>query len=136
IAVETSVMTKKTIPSIQEILRAFGDLAAKPVPEAELERARLNLVRTIPRWFDTNEATVEAFAALALNDLPDDWFEQYRAGILKVSAADVRRAAKDHLAADRLVFVLVGDLSEIGAGLDKVGLGAAKRYDPDGVPIK
>ena len=128
--------TPKTVDGIKETIGMVRDLAEKDVPEAELHKTKQNMMRSLPLKFETNRGIVNAYKVAALEDLPLDWYDRWLKEISKVSATDVRSAAKELLPENRLVFVLVGAVPVIRSGLEELGLGRAKLYDLDGTPIK
>src|SRR5262249_32627540 len=60
------IVTPETATGISEVFKILDDLAANDAPAAELDKAKLNLVRALPARFETNAATAAAFAELAL----------------------------------------------------------------------
>ena len=110
-------------------------LARTPIPTHELSKAKQNMIRALPASFDTNSATAQAFAELALFELPLDWYSQYARRVQTVTAAAVVAEAKSTLPAAKMLVSVVGDLSKIRAGLDALGLGEPLLHDPYGGPI-
>jgi zinc protease len=130
--IDAAIETSKTATGISEVIKMLDDLASQDVPPAELDKAKQNLVRALPAMFQTNGATASAFADLALHRLPDDWYAQFADGIRKVTAADVKAAARAMLPSGSMAVSIVGDIAKIQPALDKLGLGAPARYDLDG----
>jgi len=122
--------------AIAEIHRIVADLGRRPLDDAELGAAQLNLVRGLPQVFATNGQTADAFAGVALNQLPADWFVGYAARIRAVTAADVRTLASELLATDRLVTIVIGARAQIAADLAKLGLGKPVAVDADGAIMR
>ena len=131
----TALFTPKTAPGIKETLTIVSDLATKDVPEEELRKAKQNLIRALPASFETNASVANVFAELALHRLPDDWYERFSAEIRRVTAKDVKAMAREVAPAQKLVVVVVGDLKAVQPELEKLGLGAPKLHDPEGVPL-
>ena len=52
-----------------------------------------------------------------------DFFNSYVPRVMAVTAADVQRVAREYLHPDRAVVVVVGDLSQIEAGLRALSVG-------------
>lgn len=128
--------TPKTVEGIKETIAMVRDLAENDVPENELRKTKQNMIRSLPLKFETNRGIVNAYKVVALEDLPLDWYDRWLKEISKVSATDVRDAAKELLPEKRLVFVLVGAVPVIRSGLEDLGLGPTKLYDLNGMPIK
>jgi zinc protease len=133
--IASAIVTPETARGLSEIVALVDELGKVDVPAAELEKAKQNMIRALPAEFETNATTADAFAELALLGLPDDWYAGYADGIRKVSAADVKAVAKTLVPAQRLVFSVVGDLSQLKGPLEGLGLGPIHLYDPDGKPL-
>ena len=118
-AVETDV----TVPAIEDTLAELERMRETDVTDAELRAAKDYLIGVFPLRFETPGPVVSALAGLAIQGLPDDELARYRPGIEAVSAADVRRAAVEHLHLDRTAIVLVGDADAIGVGVEAAGFG-------------
>src|SRR5690606_321534 len=93
------------------------------VPPAELERARSYVALGLPRRFETTAGVASALADLEVHDLSLDFYNGFVPGIMAVTADDVRRVANRYLHPDRAVVVVVGDLSQVEAGLRRLELG-------------
>src|SRR6185436_11361842 len=90
----TAIVTAATGQGIAETLKIVDDLMTNDIPAAELDKSKQNLNRALPAKFETNSSTADAFAELALQGLPIDWYARYADGIRKVTAKDVKTTAK------------------------------------------
>jgi zinc protease len=133
--IAAGIVTPETATGISEVFKILDDLATNDAPAAELDKAKLNLVRALPAKFQTNAATAATFAELALLHLPDDWFAGFADGIRRVAAADVKAAGKAILPSGKMSVSIVGDLAKIRPAIDKLGLGTAARYGLDGIAL-
>ncbi len=132
----TAIVTAATAQGITETLKLVEELTTTDVPAAELEKSKQNMVRALPALFGTNAGTANAFAELALQGLPDDWYARYSNGVRKVTAKDVKAVAKALVPTKQLMIAIVGDMSKVRAELDKLGLGEPAMFDLYGVPLK
>lgn len=127
---QTSVQTAATADAIREAAREVADIRGpRPPSGPELAVARAALTRGFPRTLETAAQIARAGVQIALHGLPADAYEQFPARIAAVSAADVQRAAGQHLDPDRLVAVVVGSRSEVFDGLAGLGFGAPVEVD-------
>jgi predicted Zn-dependent peptidase len=133
--ISAPIVTPETATGISEVFHILDDLAGNDAPAAELDKAKLNLVRALPARFATNAATAQAFAELALLHLPDTWYAGFADGIRKVTAADVKAAGKALLTSGKMSVSIVGDLAKIRPAIDQLGLGTAAHYSLDGLPL-
>lgn len=118
----SSVFTAKTDSSVIEFFNELKEIRDVAVTPAELERAKNYLALGFPRRFETTRGVAGQFADLAVYDLPLNLYNSYVERIQAVTAADVQRAAREYVRPDRAVVVVVGDLSEIEAGLRALDL--------------
>ncbi len=134
--ISTAIVTKETGTGLGEIVKILDDLATNDVPAEELDKSKQNLIRALPAMFETNGATAGAFADLVVYGLPDSWYASYAANVRKISAKDVKTAAKTIIPSKSMVVSIVGDMSKIKADIDKLGFGDAVMHDLYGVPLK
>ncbi len=130
----TAIVTKETGTGLSEITKMLDTLATTDVPPEELDKSKQNLIRALPAQFETNAATAASIADLVHLGLPDNWYAGYAAAIRRITAKDVKAAAKV-VPSKSMVFAIVGDLSKIKPDLDKLGLGAPLMHDLYGVPV-
>ncbi|HEY6037992.1 MAG TPA: pitrilysin family protein [Kofleriaceae bacterium] len=133
--ISSALVTAETAHGLAETIKIVDEIATVDVPDAELDKSKQNLIRALPAQFETNAATAEAFAELALHGLPDSWYAHYSDQIRKVTAKDVRTVAKTAIPAKQMVFAVVGDMAKVRADLDKLNLGDAETRDLYGMPI-
>jgi zinc protease len=130
-AISTAVATEVTAAATGEImqeLRTMRDTAPSP-EEVSLVISYLDGV--FPIRFETAEAIAGALATLRMFDLPDDYYDTYRASIAAVSAEDVAQAAQRHLHPDLLQIVAVGDPAQITPELRALDLGPVREWPAD-----
>ena len=118
------VQTDKTGPSLQELKKELNAyLGEKPPVEFELERARLDSVRSLPGQFETAVSVMNSL--LSSNrfnrayDYPESLVEKYNS----LSVADLSEAAKEVIKTDKLTWVIIGDASKIQAEVEAAGIG-------------
>lgn len=124
--VRTAVQTAATVPAIAESLAELRRMRDTFVTDAELAVARDYMVGVFPLRFETPGAVVGAVGGLFVGGLPDDELARYRDLVEAVTAADVRKAAQDHIHPDRLAIVLVGDADVVAKDLEAAGFGDLK----------
>ena len=108
-------------------------------PQAELTRAKDDLLNSFLFRYDTREKILDERERLEFYSYPADYLETYRAAIEKVTLADVTAAAKKYIHPDKLAILVVGNGPQIKPGLDALDLGAPAPIDitiprPAGAP--
>ena len=118
-----SVGTKSqsTVESIQAIYQEIDDLTKRPITEDEIKRARDSILNSFIFNFDTPEKILRERMAYEFYGYPPDFLERYRAGIEKVSTADVARVAAKYLHKDQLAVLVVGNTSGFDKPLASLG---------------
>lgn len=128
------VFTAKTDSSLIEFMKEIRDIrGARPLTPAETEFARASLIRAYPRALETNAGVAATLADLAFFRLPDAELTGYLTKLGQVKPADVTRVARQYLAPDSSVIVVVGDLAKIQPGIEALHLGPVTVLDPDGI---
>jgi predicted Zn-dependent peptidase len=112
-----SVVTAKTDSSLIEFLRELRRIRDEAVPAEELAKAKQYIALSTPGDFETTQGTAGQFLDLLSNDLPPSWYSTYIARINAVTAADVQRVARTYIDPDHFTIVVVGDRSQIEAGI-------------------
>jgi zinc protease len=120
--VSTAVRTDVTAAAINEVLTEIDRMRREPVPAQELTLATSYLDGVFPIRYETTAAVAGALAGQVIHELPDDYFDTYRAQIARVTADSVQEAAKKHLDPERMQVVVVGDPS-VEEALKAVGHG-------------
>jgi predicted Zn-dependent peptidase len=128
------VKTAVTEPALKETLAELGRIRSSDVTAEELRLTKDLLERALARDFESPGQVASALVAQVVEGLPDDYYTTYAARIEKVSIADVRRAAQRWVDPAKMAIVLVGDESQIGAGVKGL-VGSYERRGTDGAPL-
>ncbi|NJD10797.1 MAG: insulinase family protein [Gemmatimonadetes bacterium] len=131
--IQTAVGTEVTTRAIQETLRELHDLLRDGPTDSEVAAARDYLAGIFPLELQTTEQLAGKLAELVVHDLPDDYFEHYRARILAVTPADVLRVAREHVRPERLTIVVVGEAETLEPELTAAGIAPVARHSADSV---
>ncbi len=127
------VQTDKTKESMVEMDRELRDILGARPPEAEeLSKAQQNRTLRLPGQYETKRAVLGALVKILQHKLPEDYFESYADQMRAVSLDDVKAAARQIVQPDSVVWVVVGDLSEIEAGVRELGFADVRRLSPEG----
>jgi zinc protease len=131
-----SVVTAKTDSSLIEFLKELRRIRDEPVPAAELAKAKAYVTLGLPGDFETTGGAGARFRELLVYGLPLDYYAQYIQRINAVTAADVQRAARQYIDPDHFDIVVVGDKSQIDAGIKALNEGPVLYRDAWGQEIK
>ena len=131
-----SVVTAKTDSSLIEFLKELRRIRDEPAPAAELAKAKAYVTLGLPGDFETTGGAAARFRELLVYGLPLDYYAQYIQRINAVTAADVQRAARQYIDPDHFDIVVVGDKSQIDAGIKALNEGPVLYRDAWGQEIK
>ena len=113
--------SQSTVEAIKSLFEQIDDLKTKPVTDKEIERARDSILNNFVFNFDTPDKVLRERMAYEFYGYPADFLEKYRAGIEKVTTADVARVAAKYLHKDQLAILVAGNDSEFDKPLSSLG---------------
>jgi zinc protease len=119
--VEAATKSATTVAATQALLAEIGRLKTVPPTPAELKNAKDELLNSFIFHYDTPSKTLEEQVTLAFYGYPSDTLEKYRAGIEKVTSADVARVANKYIDVSKLATIVVGNDTQISPKLDTLG---------------
>jgi zinc protease len=124
-------MTKSatTVDATKATLAELNGLTTKPFTAEELARAKDNILNSFLFKYDTRSKVLWEHLHLEFNGYPSDYLESYKAGIEKVTTADLDRVAKKYIHPEKLAILVVGNGPEIKPGLDELKMGAPQPID-------
>ncbi len=121
LTVAAEVATEVTAPSLVEIAYELGRMATLPVTAAELDSARRYRTGSLALSIQTQSGLASQLVILGSVGLDAGWLRAAPARYAKVTAEDVLRVSRSHLAPGRLVTVLVGDGDRIRDQVEALG---------------
>jgi len=116
-----------TVDALTALNQQINELRTQPVTAQEVQRAKDQLLNAWIFEYDTRDKILAAQVRLEFYGYPIDYLEKYRAGLEKVTAADVERVARKYVDPAKLAIVVVGNQNQIDPPLTK--LGAVKVLD-------
>ena len=127
------VQTDKTAESMQESRREVADfVTTQPATEEEVERVKLNRVRSLPGSFSTNRGFLGSIIRSNNYGLPFDYAESAAARIEVVTAAGVSARARALLDTDKFTWLITGDLEQIEESVRALNYGDVEVWDAFG----
>lgn len=113
-----AVQTEVTADAVREMLGQLDGMRSSEPPMTELRDVRDFLVGVFPLRFETTAGVATAIEPVAIYDLPDDYWQTYRAHLEAVEPADVHRVAKELVRPDDFLILVVGDASQVRDAVD------------------
>jgi zinc protease len=109
-----------------------GVAGERPLAGEEYASIMRNQTMRLPGRFETLDALEDAAIDLINYRYPDDYYAQYAGHVRKLSEADLDAASKKFVRPEEAVWVVIGDLKKIEAGVRELGFGEIVRIDADG----
>ena len=119
--VAMSTKSSSTIESINALDAEIDKLKTNPITDAEIAKAKDSILNAFVFNFDAPDKVLHERMAYEYYGYPADFLERYRAGIEKVTAADVARVATKYLHKDQLAVLVVGNVAEFDKPLSSLG---------------
>jgi len=132
----SAVQTDKTKESIVELVKEYnGIVSTKPITNEELTNAQNNATLALPGSFETDQQLSGGYGTLLQNDLPEDYYNTFTQKVLAMAPDSANQIAKKYILPDHLVWVVVGDMAKVEAGIRELNLGEVHKIDADGNPV-
>jgi zinc protease len=131
------VQSDKTVESIGEIRREMREyLEARPATADEIDIVKNRDVRALSGRFETHASVAAAIRENILFGRPDDYVQTLATRIEAQTLPAVRAAAREVIAPDAALWVIVGDLAKIEKPVRDLGLGEVVVVDADGKRVR
>ena len=130
------VRTDVTGPAGRELFAELNRMRTDPATEDELRLAKENALRSLPGNFETVADTAQLMSEIFIYGLPVNYYQTLPRQYEQVTAAEVEKAAEDHLHPDNLILVAVGDQAKIQPQLEQLNLGPIELRDESGDLVK
>lgn len=118
-----SVVAAKTDSALIEFMKEFrGIVGDKPITAEEFAFAKASATSGLPLQFETIRDRADAVAGLIRNEQPLDYYNSLVQNLNGVTIGQAQAAAKKYIDLNKLTIVIVGDRSQIEAGLKAAGI--------------
>ena len=130
------VQTDKTKESILEVQKELRDIAAaRPIQGEEFASIMRTQTLGLPGRFATLAALEGAGTQLVNFRYPDDYFSSYAARVRALTETDLSAAARKFIRPESVVWLVVGDMSQVESGIRELNLGEITTIDGDAMPF-
>ena len=129
------IVTEKTDSAMREFKNEIDLMREKGMDETEMKFVKNGLIGNFALTFETPGQIAGALQNIVLYGLPEDYYNKYLQNVEAVSLSDVNAAAKKYLNSSKMAMVVVGDLSKIQSGIEKMHFGDVILTDTDGKPL-
>jgi len=131
------VQTDKTVEAMREVANEVRGVAgARPLVGAEYASIMRNMTARLPGRFGTLDALEGAALSTVNLGLADDYWSRYAGGVRALSEQQLGAAAARFVKPDEVVWIVIGDLRRIEAGVRALGWGTVSVVDADGKALR
>jgi zinc protease len=133
----SAVQTDKTKESMVELVKEYNAIVGgKPITADELNDEQANSTLGLPGNFETVQQLGGAYGTILQYGLPEDYYNTFTQKALALTPDGANEIAKKYILPDHLVWVVVGDMSKVEAGIRELNLGEVHKIDADGDPVQ
>jgi len=118
---ETETKAESTVKTVNLMKNIIANITKEPVSDGELSAAREYMINSFMFGFTTPTSIVTQRARLEYYGYPDDYLEQYRNNIAKVTKTDILNAARKYLHPEAFKLVVIGDAAKFDQPLATLG---------------
>ena len=131
-----AIFSAKTDAALIEFMKELKGIEGdRPITDEELKTAKDNLIQGLPGRFASVSAISSSITLLAVQGLPDDYYQNYAKNISAITKDDLLRVAKQYIDLDHLAIVIVGDRSAVEAALKATNIAPITILDIEGNPV-
>ena len=91
---------------------------------------------SLPGSFETAGQLAGAYGNIIQYNLPEDYYNTFTQKATSLTPDAATALAKRIVLPDHVIWVIVGDMSKVEAGIRELNLGEVHKVDADGNPIK
>ncbi len=130
------VQADKTQEAFRELLLEYRGIAgARPISATELQNAQNNETLALPGSFETAREVADKYGSLLEYRLPADYYQTLIQKTLAVTTDEANSLAHKEIQPDRQIWIIVGDLNKIEAGIREMKVAEVRKIDADGNPL-
>ena len=126
------VQTDKTKEAMAEMVKEIHGIAGeRPIQGEEFQSILRNMTLRLPGRFETLAAVESAGVDMVQLGYPEEFFSNYAKNVRALGESDLAAAAKSYVRPQEIVWIVVGDLKKVEAGVRELGLGEAVRIQAE-----
>jgi len=133
----SAVQADKTKESMQELVKEYAGISgAKPISAQELKDAQSNDTLSLPGEFETAGGLSDGLSTILEYNLPEDYYNTFTQKAMALTPDQANILASRIIQPEHLLWIVVGDMSKVEAGVRELNLGEVRKIDADGNPVK
>jgi len=130
------VQSDKTVESLNEIRNELTSItSSRPASQDELARSLDKRILTLPGRWETAKSISSDIATLVTYGLDESYWDSYATKLRDVNLEQVNTIAKQHVDANKMLWLVVGDRSKIEKSIRDANIGKVIIIDAQGNTI-
>lgn len=135
--IRAPVQSDKTAESMQEIHSELRNIISNtPATQSELARSLDKRTLTLPGRWQTAAAVESDIGQMVKYGLGDDYWDNYVTELRQINLSQVNAAAKSYITPDKMIWLVIGDLSLIEEKIRALDFGEVRVIDAQGKPVE
>ena len=131
--IHAPVQSDKTVESIVEIHKELEAIRnEKPATQSELDRSLDKRILTLPGRWETARSVASDIATLVTYGLDETYWDTYVQKLQSITLDQVNHSAKTYIKPDALLWLIIGDLTEIEPAIRESNIGKIVIIDENG----
>jgi zinc protease len=131
------VQTDKTKDSMVQLIRQYKDIVGdKPITDTELKDEQSNATLALPGSFETVQQLSGAYSNILQYDLPENYYNTFTEKVMAITPGEANEVANKYILPGHLIWLVVGDMSKVEAGIRELNIGEVHKIDADGKLIQ
>ena len=131
------VQTDKSKEAMAELVAEYKNIVGdRPITEVELKDEQTNSTLALPGSFETVQQLSGAYGNILQYNLPENYYDTFTQKVLAVTPTIANEIAKKCILPGHLVWLVVGDMSKVEAGIRELNIGEVHKIDADGDPVQ
>jgi zinc protease len=124
------VQTDKTKEAILEVVKELRGVAGeRPLAGDEYKSIMRSTVSQLPARFETLNALESAVLHTINFSLPPDYWSKYASNVRALGEKELAAAASKFIHPDEVIWIIVGDLTRVEAGIRELNLGEVVKLE-------
>ncbi|MDH3892251.1 MAG: insulinase family protein [candidate division Zixibacteria bacterium] len=120
---------ENTVKAAKEMIKQIKSMQTRGPSEEEMQKGKDGYLNSFVFNFDTKQEVVTRMMTYDFYGLPEDFLQQEKEGVEKVTPEDVMEAAKRNLHPDSMMVLVVGNGEAFDEPLESLGLGPVDTLD-------
>ncbi|MBN1211275.1 MAG: insulinase family protein [candidate division Zixibacteria bacterium] len=127
--IAASTGPENTVKATREIIKQINSMLTDLPTEEEMKKGKDGYLNSFVFNFDSKGEVLARMRTYDFYGLPENFLEQEKEGVEKITPEAVMAAAKNNLRPDQLIVIVTGNAADFDEPLEALGMGPAEPID-------